>query len=110
MESRESEAFCFYKEVKVRDASDKKMPYIFPSASTEKSIGHFLCCFATENPRASGEKLLYFLVGVSPFAFSEAVVLRKRRINGADLARTVPWLRHSQALLRKPCLGLFESQ
>ena len=86
------------------------MLYIFPSASTEKSIGHFLCCFAPENPRSSGGALLYFFVGVSPFAFSKAVVLRKRRINCADLARTVPWLRHSQALLRKPCLGLFEAQ
>ena len=31
------------------------MLYIFPSASTEKSIGHFLCCFATKNPMASGD-------------------------------------------------------
>ena len=59
------------------------MPYIFPSASTEKSIGHFLCCFATENPRSSGGALLYFFVGVSPFAYTEAVVSRKRRINCA---------------------------
>ena len=56
------------------------MLYIFPSASTEKSIGHFLCCFATENPKHQ-VVLLYFLVGVSPFAYTEAVVSRKRRIN-----------------------------
>jgi hypothetical protein len=58
------------------------MPYIFPSASTEKSIGLFLCCFATENPKHQ-VALLYFFVGVSPFAYTEAVVSRKRRINCA---------------------------
>ena len=58
------------------------MPYIFPSASTEKSIGHFLCCFATKNPKHRATSL-YFFGGVSPFAFTKAVVLRKRRINCA---------------------------
>ena len=52
------------------------MPYIFPSASTEKSIGYFLRCFATENPRASDMILLYFLIGVSPVAYTEDRTLR----------------------------------
>ena len=36
------------------------MLYIFPNASIEKSIGHFLCCFATKNPMASGDITVLF--------------------------------------------------
>ena len=36
----------------------------------------FLRCFATKNPRASGEVLLYFLAGVSSVAYTEVRTIR----------------------------------
>ena len=54
----------------------KKTPYIFPSASTEKSMRRFLRCFATKNPRASGKALLYLGVGVSSVAYTEVRTIR----------------------------------
>ena len=72
---------------------------IFPCASTEKSTQVFLRRPATEKSDIATITLLYFLIGVSPFAYPKAVVLRKRRINFAELPCSTTWLRHYKMLL-----------
>ena len=50
--------------------------------------GRFFVAAQLNDPRLLGMILLYFLIGVSPFACFKAVVLRKRRINCAELAHS----------------------
>ena len=81
----------------------------FPCASTEKSTQVFLRRPATEKSDIATITLLYFLIGVSPFAYPKAVVLRKRRINCAELPCSTAWLTPLQNATRI-LLGLFESR
>ena len=53
---------------------------------------------ATEKSDIATITLLYFLIGVSPFAYLEAVVSRKRRINCAELPCSTAWLSHYKML------------
>ena len=55
---------------------NKKMRYIFPNASIEKSIGHFLCCFATKNPMASGDITVLFNRCFA-FCFNQSAIAQK---------------------------------
>ena len=47
----------------------------------------FFVASQLNNPKLLGVVLLYFLIGVSPFACFKAVVLRGRRINYAEVPR-----------------------
>ena len=83
------------------------MRYIFPNASIEKSIGHFLCCFATKNPMASGDITLHFYRCFA-FCFNQSAIAQKaNKLRRAAVCHGVASpLQNATRIL----LGLFESQ